>query len=430
MQESFLHFIWQFQYFNKEELSTVAGEPLLILHPGFPNHDAGPDFGQSKLQLESLVWHGQTEIHIRASDWYQHHHEDDPAYQHVILHVVWEHDQEIAGPDGVSVPTLELKNRVDPALIDRYQQLIENLYPIPCANLILEAPELTRLTMFERTMMQRLEDKASLVLELLERNQKDWEETTYQLLAKNFGFKVNSEAFLSLSQSLPYKIVAKHQHDLTQLEALLFGQSGLLDFASTEDAYVQSIKKEYKFLSHKYGIQNEKLAPEQWKFLRLRPANFPTIRMAQFAALLHQTPKLFAFLKDISTVPQLITALDIRQSAYWQVHFHFNKISKAKTPSFGHSSLENLIINTLVPLWVAYGKYVDDERYIEKSLLFLRHIAAENNKITRIWREMGVDIKSAFDSQASIELFNAYCKPRKCLSCNIGVSVLKKKEGR
>lgn len=426
MQESFLHFIWQFQYFRKEALRTVANEPLVILHPGQLNSDAGPDFSQSKIQIGSLEWHGHTEIHVKASDWHQHRHEVDPAYQHVVLHVVWENDVNILGVDGLPIPSLELKDRVDPSLMEEYRQLVENLNIIPCAQLIRHASDMSVLTMLERVMMQRLEEKAMLVDETLERNNQDWEETAYQLLARNFGFKINAEAFMSLSRGLSYKIVAKHRQDLLQLEALLFGQSGLLGVAPAGEAYVNALKKEHRFLSHKYQLASTKVAPEQWKFLRLRPANFPTIRIAQFAALLHQHGNLFSLFKSIEHMADLQSAFQVRQSAYWQEHFHFAKKSKSATPQFGKASLENIVINTLIPLWVAYGKYTDNEKYIDRAIFFLGQLPAEDNKIIRLWQDLGIQFQSAFDSQASIELFNHYCREKRCLSCNIGVSILKR----
>ncbi len=433
MEESFLHFIWQLQYFDKENLQTSQNESLSIFRPGLINSDSGPDFREAKLRINAIEWHGDVEIHIKSSDWLRHQHQEDDAYNKVILHVVWDDDKPVFRADGTPIPTLTLKNRISSAILQRYNDFLGNHQAssyIPCANLIHQAPTLTRLSMTERALMQRLEKKATVVHELLASNQNDWEETAYQLLCKNFGFKINSEAFLALGKSLPLKYIAKHRNQILQIEALLFGQAGFLDEPpETDDGYWQSLKEEYSFLDKKYNLASHKLTLHQWKFMRLRPANFPTIRLAQLAQLLATHHNLFSLFKNFTSYPELFQTLQVSQSAYWQKHFRFGVSVKDKASSgkskLGKTSIENIIINTVVPLLVAYAKAKDEDVYLEKALALLQQIPAERNKITRLWEDLGVEAKTAFDAQGLIELYNSFCTQKKCLSCNIGVAIIK-----
>jgi hypothetical protein len=278
--------------------------------------------------------------------------------------------------------------------------------------------------MMERALMQRLEDKASLVNELLKLNQGDWEETCYQLLAKNFGFKVNSDPFYQLARSLPYKIIQK-QSSLLQVEALLFGQGGMLE-TKTKDEYITSLFKEYKLLAQKYQLKEYRLNPAQWRFLRLRPANFPTVRIAQFAALLYSTKNIFSQLVCEASGSSIQKLLEVDQSAYWCDHYRFGKRA-GSVPTIGESSIQNIIINTVAPLLVAYGKYKDEQSYVDKAVELLQQLPSEQNKITRTWDSLGLKVKTAFDSQSLIELFNNFCQKRQCLNCSVGISILKSK---
>lgn len=421
MTESFLHYIWQFQYFKKDELKTSAGEVLQIFQPGMRNSNAGPDFEEAKIKIGKLEWRGSIEIHIKASGWNDHHHSEDQAYEKVILHVVWENDKPIKRTDGTAMPTLELKNRVDPALWNRYKKLFTSVDSIPCANHWRQISDIVKLSMLEKTVVQRLELKAKGVMELLEKNNNDWEETCYQLVFKNFGFKVNAEPMLQLARALPYKILLKHP---TQLEALLLGQAGFLDKAK-EDEYVVALKHEYALLGKKYGLAEKQLNAVQWKFLRLRPGNFPTIRLAQLAALFTAHKNLFSKILETKTHKSITHLLDVEQSAYWQQHYQVGKKSKVKIPGIGKASIENVVINTVAPLLTAYGMAHDDELFIDRAVELLQGIPAENNKIVREWAELGYKVKSAFDSQGFIELYNSFCLKRRCLECAIGSTIIK-----
>ena len=295
MKESFLHYIWQFQYFNKEALVTSDGISLQVFSTGILNSNAGPDFQNAKVKIGDIEWAGSVEIHIKSSEWNDHQHFKDAAYDTVVLHVVWINDKPVLRSDGTSIPTLELKSRVDQALINSYKNLMESSNEIACAKILPIVDSLLIRSMLDSALVQRLETKADLVVEILKRNTHDWEQTTYELLAKNFGFKINSEPFQQLSRSLPYKLLLKHSDNLIQLEALLFGQAGFLEIEPGDEYYIL-LKREYKILKAKYSLV-QRVKKSQWRFLRLRPANFPTIRIAQFASLIFHSKNLNIFSK-------------------------------------------------------------------------------------------------------------------------------------
>lgn len=426
MKEAYLHYIWTFQYFDKKHLSTCQGDKLVILHPGTRNDHAGPDFLNSSLMINDITWHGHVELHVKSSAWHLHKHQKDAAYDNVILHVVWENDQPIERVDKTLLPTLRLRDRVAPPIWKKYKNLVNSPSTIPFANQINQVAPIVKAAMLDKALFQRLSHKNNLVHQLLANNQGDWSATAYQLLAYNFGFKVNSSALLDLSLRLPWQIITKHTASITQLEALFLGQAGLLEEVIKQpDAYLSMLAKEYAYLAHKYQLLESKLHKVRWKFFRLRPANFPTIRIAQFAQLIHQYPRLFDLLV-YSPAQELAAHLAITQSTYWQQHYRFATPSKAKIPGLGKPSIENILINTVVPLLVAYGKAQDQQAYIDRGVAILQDLPAEHNAITRYWQKLGMSVNNAFDSQALIELFNNFCAKKKCLSCNIGVNLLQK----
>ncbi len=429
MQEDFLYYVWKLQYFDKKSLTTCQGETLSIAYPGTRNENAGPDFLNGCITINNVTWHGHIEMHVNASDWYTHQHHTDKAYENVILHVVWDHTRDIQQQDGTIMPTLVLKERIAPRLHQQYQRLVNNPTAIPCAKHLPQVVDLPKASMLDKALFQRLTHKNNLVYRLLEDNKGNWETTAYQLLAYTFGFKVNSSASLDLALNLPLKILTQHTDNLLQLEALLMGQAGLLHTDNKGgDTYLTTLKKEYHYLTHKYQLKVGSVQAHQWKFFRLRPANFPTIRIAQFAQLLHRYPSIFDLLVN-SPMTALLAKLAVTQSAYWQRHYRFSKESKARIPGLGKSSIRHVLINTAVPLLIAYGKAKDKQDYIEQATAILQHLPAEHNAITRYWDKAGIKAKSAFDSQALIELFNNFCKHKLCLSCHIGVSIMKKRIG-
>lgn len=425
MHESFLHYIWQFQYFNKDNLCTAEGEEISVLHPGLVNTHAGPDFSQAKIKIGSIDWVGTVEIHTQASLWNQHRHAGDSAYDNVVLHVVWQNDKPVFRSDGTALPTVELKGRVDEELLLQYRKLVDSGFSIPCTHSFSQVPDIIKFSMLDRAVIHRLERKAREVETLLQQNQGDWEETTYQLIARNFGFKVNNEPFLQLAKNLPYKTIRKHLSFPLQVEALLFGQAGMLEKEAIKDPYYLDLKREYKILSAKYALELSRLKVSQWRFLRLRPANFPTLRIAQLAALLGAHPHLFSLIKDTHDMATLKALFAVTQGEYWKDHYRFGMKAKSFVSEVGESSRENILINSVAPLLVAYGRQYDDTTFTDRAIELLQALPAEKNKILHSWSALGWSVKNAFDTQGLIELYNSFCTPRQCLQCGIGISLLK-----
>lgn len=424
MTESFLHYLWQFQYFDKKELVTTTGEPITILNQGILNTDAGPDFSQVKIKIDAIDWVGSVEIHIQSSGWYEHKHQEDAAYENVVLHVVWEENKPVQRKDGTRLPTLELKDRADKAFLKSYQKLVSNIAVIPCQSAFENVNAVTRHSMIDKAAMIRLEEKSKQVLKLLETNQGDWEETAYQLLAAGFGFKVNKDPFLQLAKALPYKLVRKHRTKVEQVEALLFGQAGFL-MAKTKDEYLTQLYNEFEFLSKKYSLAQTQLHPSQWKFLRLRPANFPSLRIAQFAGLLSVKENIFSALLEMENYKDLESLFRVQTTHYWKDHYRFNKRVQGVIPEMGADSREVLLINTVIPILIAYGQSRDDWSYVDRAVEFLQQIPAEKNKIIRTWQQLNCVATNAFETQGLIELYNNYCQRRACLNCTIGSAILK-----
>ena len=423
MQESFLHFIWQHQYFDKQDLATTDGETLNIFRTGDSNDHSGPDFSSSRLKIGAMEWHGSTEIHTKASEWINHSHQKDPGYNKVILHVVWKDDHPVFRQDGTTIPTLELKQRVAPEMIYRYRGLTGNRQSIPCSGQWDMAEDIVKLSMFDKAFFSRLENKASTVKALFEATGSNWEEATYHWLFQSFGFKVNNDAFACLATMLPYQILNRHRSSITKLEALLFGQAGFLRDPAV-DEYHRRLSTEYQFLAHKYDLSTKRMDRHQWRFLRLRPANFPTVRLAQLAQLLHQRADIFSLFKD-ADYSEYALALSGKVSEYWRHHYDFGKQHGKNACGMGKSSVDNLAINTVAPLLVAYGKRIDEPRYLEKAVQLLQSLKAEKNRITKQWTTLGARCQSAIDSQAMIELYNSFCRRKRCLSCNIGAHLIK-----
>jgi len=426
MHESFLYYIWQFQFFDKKELTTYDGEKIEVFNPGTLNTQAGPDFHNARVKIDGIAWVGNVEIHTKSSDWLTHKHNHDQAYENVVLHVVWQNDKPVYRSDKTSLPTLELHKRVDESLVNEYKKLVHTPFSIPCQKSFPNVDPLIKLSMVDRAVIERLEKKAAEIAEMLRHNRNDWEETTFQLLARNFGFNVNSEAFLQLGKSLPYKILLKHADQLVQLEALLFGQAGFLD-VPVGDTYYKILRREYSVLCQKYSLSATRLTRARWKFLRLRPANFPTLRIAQFSALIHYQKNIFSKILDAKNDKVLFDLFSVQQSEYWQQHYQFNRKARHGVLELGRSGVDNILINTVAPLLVAYGKFNDQQAVIDHAVQLLQCIPAENNTIIKTWKQAGYIAKTSFDSQALIELYKHYCRPRNCLTCTIGASLVKPK---
>lgn len=422
ISERLLQYIWQFQRFDFQNLETDSGEKLQVINVGQFNTNAGPDFLESKVQIGEILWAGNIEIHINSSDWRVHKHDLNLDYDNVILHIVWENDSEIKRNNELNLPTLTLKNRVNQKLIADYESLINNSATIPCFSQFQQINSITKMLMLEKILVNRLERKAEIVLKMFEENQGDWEETTYQLLAKTMGFGLNSIPFERLAKLIPLKILQKHSHSINSIEAALFGAAGFLE--NTSDEYSNLLKNEFKFIKAKYGIDHQ-ISKHEWKFMRLRPANFPTVRIAQFAHIIQNTKSLFSYFLMFEDVSILKKMFKTKPTTYWESRYNFGESSSEKQVGIGDGTLENILINAVVPILVAYSIAKNDSNYIEKAMNLLEKLKPEKNKITRFWDQLEFSSKNAFDSQASIELFNEYCSKKACLSCNIGTALLK-----
>ena len=432
MNEDILSFIWRFQYFETSHLMTDEGCELSISRPGTKNSNAGPDFSNVRVQIDGVDWIGCVEIHVKASDWLLHQHATDKGYESVVLHVVWENDLPISRLDGTLIPTLTLKGIVRRSILERYFQLLDEKEEIPCANLFSQADNLQKLTMLDRVLLERLETKASKVTALFQGNQQNWEETAYQWLGQHFGFKLNDPAFLRLTQIVSWKTLQKHRNSPFQIEALLFGIAGLIpekdaytDIHSPMEEYVQNLRREYQFLSAKYGLQGSQMEVHEWKFLRLRPAGFPTVRLAQLAKLLSQQTSVFAMIANQKKLGDVYKVFQLQQSEYWTGHFQFGKKSKSRVPAMGRQATNLLIINAVVPLIVSYAKQRQIPDLLDRAIEWLSEVPAENNRITREWERLEMKVKTAADSQALIEWHNSYCLQKRCLDCTVGASLVR-----
>lgn len=417
MTEAFLHHLWKLKILNSGKLKTVEGESLEILKTGQHNSDSGPDFFNAQVKIGETHWAGNVEIHLKSSDWKNHFHDQDGAYDNVILHVVFEHDGTVMRKDGSRIPEFELKNQFDERLWRNYQSLLQSNQWIPCQHLISKVDPFTLNNWIDRLLIERLENKTEVLFSSLQSNNNNWEETFYQHLAKNFGFRINAFPFEMLAKSLPVSCLAKHHDRLLQLEAMLFGQAGMLEKRRKDD-YPNELKQEYDFLKNKFGF--EPMALHQWKFLRLRPVNFPTIRIAQFAQLVHHSSHLFSKILDCEKVEDLKKYFRLEVSSYWQSHFVFDKPSKKQTKTFGDGSFENIVINTIVPFLFAYGQNRCSEIHQQRAIQFLEEIPSEKNSILAGWKKIGIDSRSGYYSQALLQLKNEYCLEKKCLNCSIG----------
>ncbi|WP_201981688.1 DUF2851 family protein [Hymenobacter rubidus] len=422
MREDFLHYVWQHQYFDKADLRTTAGEEIQVLKPGHRNADAGPDFLDARLRLGEVEWNGAVEIHLRASDWARHNHQTDPKYDQVILHVVGHFDADVFRTNGSQIPALALQNRVPPELLARYQALADApaAAPLPCAPLLNLVPEITRTMMTERALLERVERKADAITDLHHTLGQDWEATTYHALMAAFGFQKNSEPLARLAKALPLAVLRRHRHNVRQLEALLFGQAGFLadNEETSEDEYIQDLKREHEFLQHKYSLGAAALAVHDWNYLRLRPANFPPVRLGQLTGLLHARPALFDALLTAQNVAALMAFFQTPTPEYWRTHYRPGRAGKV--PSLGKASIDLLITNVVVPLRVAYARHLGEPALVESSVALLSELPAEHNQFTDVYEALGFAHRTAADSQGLLALHKNYCTPRRCLHCAIG----------
>lgn len=430
MTEEFLHHIWKFRLFDAEDLKTTQGEPIQIIKVGDHNTDSGPDFFNARIKIGKTIWAGNVEIHIHASDWETHKHQYDKAYNNVILHVVHEADKELKRKNGERIPAFELKERIPKNVYQKYLSFRSSRDWIPCGKQIRDIDSFTLNHWLDRLLVERLERKSIAISDSLIRNKNNWEETFYRHLARNFGLKINAEPFELLAKSLPLSVLAKHKDNLIQIESLLFGVAGMLDTpalkgAKVQDDYYVKLRKEFQFLKRKFALTP--IDASLWKFMRLHPPNFPTIRISQFANLIYKSSHLFSKIIEAKDSKTIFDLLSCEASEYWKTHYRFDKkilLGQAKTKKFGSDSINNIVINTIAPFLFIYGKQKGEEKHSDWALALLEKTLPEKNSIIRNWKTLAVNSKSAYETQALLQLKNEYCSKKRCLECSVGAKLL------
>jgi len=418
MNELTMAYLWKNQKFSGKSLSLTNGEKVHILHPGIENRHAGADFQQAKIRINDLLWVGAVELHVRASDWNAHGHHTDQSYENVILHVVWEHDRDISYVNELQIPTFCLSAWVS-------QTAIQNTTSdeLACATFFPTIAQATKQEMLDRCLEERLLEKQAHITTLLQATGYDWEETCYQSLAKSFGFSLNAEPMLRLAQNCPLKLILRYRDRPYAVEAALFGLAGLLE-EPVHDAYQWELRREYIHLKKKHGWQANYLHITDWKLLRLRPSNFPSIRLAQFAEVVRSNCSLISLLlemQDLKTVRQLF---EIPTIDYWSTHTHFGKKSSTHQTRLGQGAFESICMNTLIPLLFAYSASKSTPAYAQKARRWLSELKAENNVITRKFTELICPLRHAGDSQGALQWHKNYCAKKRCLDCKVGQEIL------
>lgn len=421
MQEELLHYIWKYRKFDFSRAKTTAGEELVILDPGIHNQNSGPDFFNARLKIGGQIWAGNVEVHIKASDWYFHGHETDKNYDNVVLHVVWEEDVDVFRRNNSAIPALALKSFVSPAILSNYKSLISGEKWINCENDFAGFSDFEISHWLERIFFERLEEKSVRISEMLRKTGNDWEAVLFRLLARNFGLNVNGDAFESLAENTPFKLVQKLKNDLPGLEALFLGQAGFLA-KKQESAYFEKLLEKYQFLKHKYQLHREGVIPP--KYFRLRPDNFPNIRLAQLAAVYHKNSNLFAEVISAANAEEFFSLLDIQVSDYWESHYTFGKEHQPRSKNLSRNFKDLILINSIIPLKFAYAKFIGKE--IEEELLeMMQSLQPERNSVIEKFESLKSEsVRNALDSQALLQLKKNYCEKNLCLQCALGNRLL------
>lgn len=421
-KEDFLQFIWQHKLLLPLPTFTVLGKEISILKQGELNVNSGPDFFNAQIKMNELTLVGNIELHLKTSDWLKHGHTNDKTYNNIILHVVYEHDKELEQNKKFNVDVLELKPLIDKGSIDRYKQLFSTKQILACHKQLAQVNDLKFLGWLDRMLIERLEEKVIRLNKWFEYLKGDYTQTFYFALLRNFGFNVNADAFELLAKQLPLSILSKHSDNLVQLESLLLGTAGFLD-VQFKDASILKLQNEFEFLKNKYRLIP--LQKEIFKFSRMRPANFPNLRLAQFAALVHYSPDMFFNPNQFTDFSILSTRLNLTLNTYWKNHYKFDGKTLDKDIRIGKNAIENLIINTFAPFLFFYGQKNNQQDYTEKALFLLQNCAFETNKITQLFKAKQILLKDASQSQGILNLYHHYCKHKQCLKCGVAAQILK-----
>jgi len=418
MNEEFLNYIWQNKLIEHKKISiNSSDEKVSIIDVGKRNFDSGPDFFNAKIKIGNTIWAGNIEVHVRSSDWILHNHQNDNAYDNIILHVVYEDDSPVFRKKGEKIPTIELKDKFNSRILSTYKSFIESSNWIPCEQLIADIDRFTQFAWLDSLCIERLEVKAKGIAHDLKNTNQDFLEILYRQLGRNFGFNTNADTFELLTKSLPFSLLGKHINRIDQLEALLYGQAGMLN-TLFKDIYPVTLAEEYTFLANKYNLRP--IDRKVWKFLRMRPSNFPTIRISQFANLLQSTSGLLTKVLEHNRLNDVKTLFNVRGNPYWKKHSNFDKISKAKSTLLGKISIDLILINTIIPFTFIYGKIFKLHEVQDKALLWYEQIKPEKNHMSSKFSSLGLKIENAKQSQAVIQLKKNYCDKKRCLSCRFG----------
>lgn len=424
MKEEFLHYLWKYSLYDTDRLFDNENNKIVVLHPGDYNHDSGPDFFNARISLAGTVWAGNVEIHTKSSHFDIHGHQFDPAFNNVILHVVGDNDKRVFNSKGEELLTAKIF--FDPALLEKYEVLVNNPHTIACQDEIRKVDPILVRHWLNSLLIERLQGKSEAILKILAATGNDWDETFYRLLSRYFGFRVNTEPFEMLAAALPFRIIRKHSDNVFQIEALLFGTAGLLDAGlfkeALSDEYYKNLFKEYSILSAKYSLQP--LHGWLWKFSRLRPSNFPTVRLSQLAVMLSVSGGLFSRVTEAMDIKGIRELFEVSATEYWDDHFVFGKKSARVIKNTGSQAIDIFLINAVIPVIFVYGKERAYQDIVERALSFMDQVPPEENVIVREWDDAGIFAESAFYTQALIQLRNEYCKKRKCLNCRIGNKVI------
>jgi len=424
MKEEFLHFLWKYGLYHKESLKTTEGDVIEVIHPGIYNRDSGPDFFNARIKFRGIEWAGNVEIHSKASHFELHGHHRDHAYDNVILHIVTDNDKKVFSANGLEIPAAVIS--FDSNIYDRYLNLVNNPFIIACQEEIGSIDRFNLNHWISILTVERMGEKFESIKMMLTDTGNDWEEVFYRMIARYFGFRVNTEPFEMLASALPFRIIRKHLDNRLQIEALLFGTAGMLSEGlfrgAINDNYYNDLIREFKVLKAKYSIQP--IHGWLWKFSKLRPANFPTVRISQLSAMLAVTGGLFSKVIETRETGELREVFNVTASEYWDNHYVFGKKSKHEKKNTGDTAIDILLINAVIPLLFTYGKIKHHDDYCIRALDFLEEIPPENNRIIKEWNETGVIASSAFDTQGLLQLRNEYCRKRRCLDCHIGSELI------
>jgi hypothetical protein len=422
MKEDLLHFVWMYRKYPMNCLLTSTGESIQVKSTGIQNHLSGPDFFNAQVELNGQLWAGNVEVHIKSSDWYAHNHQKDAKYDSVILHVVWEDDISVFRKDGSQIPTLSLKDYIPLKVLEIYQKLLDanNYKFINCESGFDQVDKFIRNNWLDRLFVERLEQKSVFIDQLRSYTNNDWEHVLFLMLLKTFGSKINGDVFVEIGKTIDFSIIRKLHKKPIQMEGLLMGQANLLEEDHEVDKYYNDLKREYSFLRNKYNLNPVYRAPE---FFRLRPSNFPTIRLAQISTIYALNNNLFHMLIE-QDKPMMNEIFKDGTSDYWETHYNFGKISKKCKKKISSSLIDLLVINVIIPLKFSYQRYkgnVDSEETLLKMMMATKN---EENSIIAKFINLKIPVKNAKDSQAYLQLYSNYCVKDKCLDCAIGASLM------